>query len=152
LVTGITFHSSKRSRVTLTKQKQSHEGLSTNLTSTAENNDIYYYYYYYYYGSTTLCWVLAAFSVSWSYTPSVGLHGGGISPSQGLHTEQHKHRKKKHTIQTSMTRVGFEPRIPVVERTKTVLALDSAATVISIWHLYYHIRKGNNYNNFYEHL
>jgi hypothetical protein len=39
-------------------------------------------------------WILAAFSVSYSYTQSVGLHGLGISPSQGryLHTEQHKHR------------------------------------------------------------
>jgi hypothetical protein len=41
--------------------------------------------YYYYYGSTALCWVLAAISVSWSYTQSVGLHGRGISPSQGLY-------------------------------------------------------------------
>jgi hypothetical protein len=33
-------------------------------------------------------------------------------------------------IQTSMTRVGFEPKIPAFERTKTVHALDYAATVI----------------------
>jgi hypothetical protein len=33
----------------------------------------YYYYYYYYYGYTTICWSLASFSVSWSYTQSVGL-------------------------------------------------------------------------------
>jgi hypothetical protein len=33
--------------------------------------------------------------------------------------------------QTSMPRVGFEPRTPVFERTKTVHALDRAATVIS---------------------
>jgi hypothetical protein len=54
----------------------------------------YYYYYYYYYCSTALCWALAAFSVSWSYTQAVGLLRRGISPSQGLylHTEQHKHR------------------------------------------------------------
>jgi hypothetical protein len=32
--------------------------------------------------------------------------------------------------QTSMPRVGFEPTIPVFERTKTVHALDRAATVI----------------------
>jgi hypothetical protein len=30
-----------------------------------------------------------------------------------------------------MSRVGFEPTIPVFERAKTVHALDSAATVIS---------------------
>jgi hypothetical protein len=45
------------------------------------------------YGSTTF-WTLAAFSVSESYTQSVGLLEWGISPSQGrfLHTDQHKHR------------------------------------------------------------
>jgi hypothetical protein len=39
-------------------------------------------------------WILAAFSVSWSFTQSVGHLGVGISPSQGryLHTEQYKHR------------------------------------------------------------
>jgi hypothetical protein len=52
----------------------------------------------YYYGSTVLCWALAAFSVSWSYTQSVGLLGRGISPSQGLylHTEQKKYKIKAH--------------------------------------------------------
>jgi hypothetical protein len=37
---------------------------------------------------------MAAFSVSLSFTQSVGLLGRGISPSQGryLHTEQHEHR------------------------------------------------------------
>jgi hypothetical protein len=56
------------------------------------------YYYFYYYGSTALCWALAAFSVSWSYTQPVGLFGWGISPSQGLylHTEQHKYRINAH--------------------------------------------------------
>jgi hypothetical protein len=41
---------------------------------------------------------LAVFSVSSSYTQSVGLLGLGISPSQGryLHTRQHKHRIKAH--------------------------------------------------------
>jgi hypothetical protein len=50
------------------------------------------------YGSTALCWALAAFSVSWSYTQSVGLLEGGISLSQGryLHTEQRKHRMNEH--------------------------------------------------------
>jgi hypothetical protein len=41
--------------------------------------------FYYYYGSTALCWTLAAFSVSWSYTQLVGLLGLGISLSQGLY-------------------------------------------------------------------
>jgi hypothetical protein len=34
--------------------------------------------------------------------------------------------------QTSMSRVGFEPTIPVFERTKTVHALDRAAAVIGL--------------------
>jgi hypothetical protein len=56
--------------------------------------------YYCYYGSTTLCWALAAFSISWSYTQSVGLLGRCISPSHGLylhvHTQQQKHRLNAH--------------------------------------------------------
>jgi hypothetical protein len=53
---------------------------------------------YYYYGARGLCWTFAAFSVSWSYTQSVGLLGRGISPSQGLYlyTEQHKHKINTH--------------------------------------------------------
>jgi hypothetical protein len=45
------------------------------------------------YCSTALYWALAAVSVSWSYTQSVGLLGRGISLSQGryLHTGQHTH-------------------------------------------------------------
>jgi hypothetical protein len=38
-----------------------------------------------FYGSTALCWALAAISVFFSYTQSVGLLGRGICPSQGLH-------------------------------------------------------------------
>jgi hypothetical protein len=45
------------------------------------------------------CWTSAAFSLSWSFTQSVGLLGRGISPSQGryLHIGQHKHRINAHT-------------------------------------------------------
>jgi hypothetical protein len=41
---------------------------------------------------------LGRFSVSWSFTQSVGLLGREISPSQGryLHTGQHKHRISAH--------------------------------------------------------
>jgi hypothetical protein len=87
------------------------------------------YCYNYYYGSTALCWALAASSVSWSYTQSVGILGRMISPSQFLylHAEQHKQNKR---TQTSMHRVGLEPMIPVFQRAKTVHALDRAATVI----------------------
>jgi hypothetical protein len=56
------------------------------------------YIIYYYYGSTALCRALPAFSVSWSYTQSVGLLRRGITPLQGLYlrTEQQKHRIKTH--------------------------------------------------------
>jgi hypothetical protein len=48
------------------------------------------------YGSKALCWTLAAFSLSSSFQQSVGLLGGGISPSQGryLHTGQQKQNKR----------------------------------------------------------
>jgi hypothetical protein len=44
------------------------------------------------YGSTALCWALASFSVSWSFTQSIGLLRRGISPSQGryMHTGQNR--------------------------------------------------------------
>jgi hypothetical protein len=59
-------------------------------------------------------------------TQQVGLLGRGISPSQGhyLHREQQKHR------QTSVRWVEFEPTIPMLERAKTVHALDGAATML----------------------
>jgi hypothetical protein len=48
---------------------------------------------HYYYGSTVLLLNSGRFSVSWSFTQSVGLLGRGISQSQGfyLHTGQHNH-------------------------------------------------------------
>jgi hypothetical protein len=55
---------------------------------------------------------------------SVGLLGRVISPSQGRYLAQ---------TQTSMPRVEFEPTIPAFERTKTVHALDRAATVIGLY-------------------
>jgi hypothetical protein len=72
-----------------------------------------------YNGCTALCWTLAAFSLSQSFTQSVGLLGQGISPSQGryLHTGHNKR------TQISMLQEVFE-------RAKTVHALDRAATVI----------------------
>jgi hypothetical protein len=85
------------------------------------------------YVSTALCWAFFAFSVSWSFTQSIGLLRREISPSQGryLHTGQHRHRINS---QTCMPWVGFEPTIPVFERAKTVHALDRAATsIISLY-------------------
>jgi hypothetical protein len=66
------------------------------------------------YGSTDLCWALAAFSVSWSFTQSVGLFGRGIRTTQ---------TQNKRT-QTCMPQVGFEPTTPAFERAKTVHVLD----------------------------
>jgi hypothetical protein len=81
------------------------------------------------YGSTALCWALAAFSVSRSFTQSVGHLGRGIGPSQGHYLHIGQHRQNKRT-QTPLPRVGFEPMIPVFERAETVHALDRAETVI----------------------
>jgi hypothetical protein len=76
------------------------------------------------YGSTALSLDLGLFSVSWSFTQSVGLLGQGISPSQGryLHTQK--------STQTCMPQVRFEPMIPVFEVEKTIHVLDHASTVI----------------------
>jgi hypothetical protein len=58
---------------------------------------------------------------------SVRLLGRVIRPSQGRYLAQ---TRSKHR-QTSMPRVGFEPRIPVLERAKTFHTLDRVATLIS---------------------
>jgi hypothetical protein len=72
------------------------------------------------------------FTVSWSYTQSVGPFGWGISLSQGhyLHTEQHKQRIKAHNTDIH----GFEPTIPAFERAEIVHALDRTATVFGTKH------------------
>jgi hypothetical protein len=80
-------------------------------------------------------WPLLHFSIFF-FAQTVGLLGRVINPSQGryLHTEHNTYRatqtqnKRKH--RTSMPWVGFEPTIQAFERVKTVLALDSAVTVI----------------------
>jgi hypothetical protein len=79
-------------------------------------------------GSTTLV-DLGRFLSFLIYRQSVGLLGRGISPSQSryLHTEKQAQNKR---TQTSM---------PVFKRTKTVHALDCAATVIGIFILYIRI-------------
>jgi hypothetical protein len=42
---------------------------------------------------------LGSFSVSQSYTQSVGILEWGVSLSQGLHTERHKHRINTHNTE-----------------------------------------------------
>jgi hypothetical protein len=59
---------------------------------------------------------------------SVGLLRRVISPLQGRYRIQTQNKHK----QTSMPRVGFEPKIPAFERAKTVHALDRAGTMIGI--------------------
>jgi hypothetical protein len=81
-------------------------------------------------GSTAVCWVLAAFSVSWYFTQSVGLLGRGMSPvAKPLPSHRIAQTQNKRT-QMSMPQVGFERTIPVLKRAKTVHALDRAANVI----------------------
>lgn len=65
-------------------------------------------------------------SVRSCYRQSRGLLGGGISTSQGRYIQ----------TQTSMPRMGFEPRIPVFERARAVHVLDRKATMIDDKSLY----------------
>jgi hypothetical protein len=80
------------------------------------------------YGFTALCWTLAALSVSCSFTQSVLLLAWGSDRSKAHRTTQTQNKR----TQTSMPQVGLEPTIPVLERAKTVHALDRAAAVIGI--------------------
>jgi hypothetical protein len=74
------------------------------------------------YGSTALCWTLAAFSVSWSVTQSVGLLGWGISPSQGRFPAHRTARTQNKRTQTSMSQVGFLRPCGLCERSKRKLS------------------------------
>jgi len=51
------------------------------------------------------------------------LDGGSARRKATTYTGQHNTEKRGHT---SMPRAGFEPTIPVFERSKTVRALDRA--------------------------
>jgi hypothetical protein len=74
---------------------------------------------------------LGRFSVSWSYTQSVGLIGRGDRPvARPLPTHRTTQTESTHTMQISMSWVGFKPTIPAFKRAKTVHALDRAASVI----------------------
>jgi hypothetical protein len=87
------------------------------------------------YGSTVLLLDLGRFFSFSDLYKSVRFLGRGISRSQGLYLPAGEHKQNKRT-QTSMPRVGFEPRIPAFERAKTVRASDLAATVIGTKPLY----------------
>jgi hypothetical protein len=96
-------------------------------------------YCYYYYGFIALCCALAAFSVSWSDTQSVGLPGRGISPSQGfyLHKEQHKHRINAHNTHIHAYSGIRTHTIPAFETAKTLHALDQCFSNAGPWHQLY---------------
>jgi hypothetical protein len=77
--------------------------------------------YYYYYGCTALCWALAAFLVSWSYTQSAGLLvWGSARRKASTYTQNKINTEQTHTIQRSMPSMGFETKSPAFERAKTV--------------------------------
>jgi hypothetical protein len=55
------------------------------------------YVYYYYHGCTALCWVLAVFSVCWSYTQWVGLLGRGSARRKAsTYTQSNTNRINPH--------------------------------------------------------
>lgn len=60
---------------------------------------------------------------------------GGQPVARPLRTHRTTQKQNKGT-QTSMRRAGFEPTFPVFEQTKTVHALDRAATLIGTSVLY----------------
>jgi hypothetical protein len=83
-------------------------------------------------GSTALCWALGLFfTFVFSFTQTVGLLGRVIEPvARPFPTCRTETQNKCTQIQTAILWMGFELTIPEFERTKTVRALDRAATVI----------------------
>jgi hypothetical protein len=81
------------------------------------------------YGSTALLDLGRFFSFLILYTVGRTLWTGDQPVARPLSTQSTTPTHNKHT-QTSMPLVGFEPTIPVIQRAKTVHALDRAATVI----------------------
>jgi hypothetical protein len=75
-------------------------------------------------------WPLLQFRIF--FTLPARLLGRVISPSQGryLHTEQQKHRINAHSDILALS--GIRTHDPSIRASKTVHALDSAATVIGI--------------------
>jgi hypothetical protein len=66
---------------------------------------------------------------------SIGLFDGDQSVARLLPAHGTAQTQNKRT-QTSIPSIGFEPTIPVIERVKTVHALDSAATAMGLtYHL-----------------
>jgi hypothetical protein len=80
-------------------------------------------------GSTALCWALAAFQFLNLYILGRTPWTGDQPVARPVPTDRTTQTQNKRT-QTSVPRIGFEPTIPVLERTKTVHASDRSATVI----------------------
>jgi hypothetical protein len=80
------------------------------------------------YGSTPLCWALVVFQfLNPIHSRQDSLDRG--SARRKASTDRTTQTQNKRT-QTSVLPVGFELTIPVLERPKTIHALDNAATVI----------------------
>jgi hypothetical protein len=70
------------------------------------------------------------------------LNGGSAHRKAATYAQNNTDTELTHT-QTFMSRVRFEPKIPLFERTKTVHALDRAATVIGNFIKYKLFNGGN---------
>jgi hypothetical protein len=66
------------------------------------------------------------------FTQSIRLLGRGISQPVARTLLAKRTAQTQKNSQTAMPQVGFEPKIPLFEHVKTVLALDIAATVIGV--------------------
>jgi hypothetical protein len=66
------------------------------------------------------------------FTESVRLLGRGDQPVASSLTVNRVAQTQNKRTQTSMSQVGFEPRVLVFERAKTVNALDRTANVIGL--------------------
>jgi hypothetical protein len=96
----------------------------------------------------TICLWLNIPCEIWRIFQFLNLYTVGMTPSIGdqsfarsLPTRRTTQTQNKHTIQTSMLRMGFEPTIPVFELAKTFHALESPATGIRRRRLTDHIIK-----------
>jgi hypothetical protein len=85
---------------------------------------------------TALCWTLADFSVSWSFYTVGRAPWTGNQPFARPPPAHRTTQTQNIRTHTSMSQVEFEPTIPVLERAKTVHALDCAATVIGLTWIY----------------
>jgi hypothetical protein len=88
-------------------------------------------YYYYYYGSIAICWALAAFSVSWSYTQSVWLLGREISPSLGHYVYTGKHKQRINARKHPCLEWDSNPRSQCLSERRQFTPQWSAALIFS---------------------